>query len=52
MNNCEILNDTTFRFYERYRLKNEKEKDYESKDETYNFKQFSQKPDSTCSFID
>lgn len=47
-----ILNDTTFVITESYRLrKNGTKKKVRKKEETYHFKQFSPKPDSTNSFI-
>jgi hypothetical protein len=46
-----ILNDSTFRITQSYRMKNGKKKEVESENEVYHFKQFSPKPDSTNSFI-
>ena len=45
----EILNDTTFVFREQYRSKDNSE--YQEINETYHFKQYSPKPDSTNSFF-
>lgn len=45
----EILNDTTFIFKEQYRSKDDSE--YQEINETYHFKKFSPKPDSTNNFI-
>jgi hypothetical protein len=48
-----ILNDTTFKFTSSYRLTNRgRKKEIEVENETYYFKQFSPKPDSTNSYID
>lgn len=52
INSGEIINDSTFRITERYRLKRDKQKEYEILDAIYHFKQFSPKPDSTNSFIE
>lgn len=47
-----ILNDTTFVITESYQLrKNGTKKKFRKKEETYHFKQFGPKPDSTNSFI-
>lgn len=46
-----ILNDTTFRITQSYRMKNGKKTEVESKNEVYHFKSFSPKPDSTNSFV-
>jgi hypothetical protein len=47
----EILNDTTFVIKESYRMQKGKKIEVKERDETYHFKQFSPKPDSTNSFI-
>jgi hypothetical protein len=47
-----IINDTTFRTIQSYRIKNGKKTEASSKSETYHFKHFSPKPDSTNSFIE
>jgi len=46
-----ILNDTTFVITEVYRMKNGKKIEAEPHNETYYFKAFSPKPDSTQTFI-
>jgi hypothetical protein len=46
-----ILNDTTFVITESYRMKKGKKTEVDSENETYHFRQFSPKPDSTNSFI-
>lgn len=47
-----ILNDTTFVVKEVYRMKNgEKTEEESGRNETYHFKQFSPKPDSTNQFV-
>jgi hypothetical protein len=46
-----ILNDTTFRINQGYRMKNGKKTEVESKNEVYHFREFSPKPDSTNSFV-
>ncbi len=46
-----ILNDTTFVINVSYRMKKGKKTEVEAENETYHFKQFSPKPDSTNSFI-
>jgi len=46
-----ILNDTTFVITESYRMKKGKKTEVDSESETYHFRQFSPKPDSTNSFI-
>lgn len=48
----DIINDTTFRILERYRYKKGREEEYESRNMTYHFKKFANKPDSTCSYIE
>ncbi len=45
-----ILNDTTFVIKESYRMVNGKKRDLDKENETYHFKQFSPKPDSTNRF--
>lgn len=46
-----ILNDTTFKINQFYRIQNGNQTDLENIDETYHFKSFSPKPDSTNSFV-
>ena len=46
-----IVNDTTFVITQSYRMKRGKKKVERAKDETYHFKKFSPKPDSTNEFI-
>lgn len=46
-----ILNDTTFQITQSYRMKRGKKKEISVENETYYFKQFSPKPDSTNEFI-
>jgi hypothetical protein len=46
-----ILNDTTFRINQGYRMKNGKKTEVESKNEVCHFREFSPKPDSTNSFV-
>ena len=47
-----ILNDTTFIITESYRMQDSKKTEVDSKNETYYFKQFTPKPDSTNSFVE
>jgi len=47
----EILNDTTFVITKQYRIKREVEKELRVLNDTFHFKQFSPKPDSTNNFI-
>jgi len=47
----QILNDTTFVITESYRMKKGKKTEVDSESETYHFRQFSPKPDSTNIFI-
>jgi len=47
----EILNDTTFIITESYRMHKGKKTEVKDRNETYHFKQFSPKPDSTNNFI-
>jgi hypothetical protein len=47
----DILNDTTFIITESYRMKNGKKTEVKVRNETYQFKQYSPKPDSTNTFI-
>lgn len=47
----EILNDSTFIITESYRNQNGEKTEIEAIDETYHFKQFSPKPDSTNNFV-
>ncbi len=51
VNEGEILNDTTFRITQSYRTKNGKKTEVSEENETYHFKAFSPKPDSTNAFI-
>ena len=46
-----ILNDTTFEITESYRMVDGQKKDVHSKNETFHFKAFAPKPDSTNSFV-
>jgi hypothetical protein len=46
-----IINDTTFNITERFRLVNGLKDEFELRDETYHFRQFSPKPDSANNFI-
>ena len=46
-----ILNDTTFIINESYRMQGGKKTNIETENETYYFKQFSPKPDSTNTFV-
>ncbi len=46
-----ILNDTTFVISESYRFQNGEKTDAQTENETYHFKKFSPKPDSTNKFI-
>lgn len=46
-----ILNDTTFIIIESYRIKSGIKTEVKERNETYHFKQFSPKPDSTNTFI-
>lgn len=46
-----ILNDTTFRITQSYRMQNGKKTEERSKDELYSFKELSPKPDSTNVFV-
>ncbi len=46
-----ILNDTTFVITESYRMKKGKKTEVEQRNETYHFRQFSPKPDSTNVFV-
>jgi len=46
-----VLNDTTFVITESYRMKKGKKTEVDSESETYHFRQFSPKPDSTNIFI-
>lgn len=45
---CEIINDTTYRVYKR---KHYSESEFEEVSETYHFRKFDHKPDSTNNFI-
>jgi len=47
-----ILNDTTFVITESYRMKKGKKTEAETRNESYYFKAFSPKPDSTNTFIE
>lgn len=47
----EIKNETTIHITKSYRIKNDIITEEKERDETYHFKQFSPKPDSTNSFI-
>jgi hypothetical protein len=47
----EILNDTTFVITQSYRMKSGKKTEIRDRSETYQFKQFDPKPDSTNKFI-
>jgi len=46
-----ILNDTTFHITESYKLVDGQKTEYKTLDETYHFKAFSPKPDSTNVFV-
>ena len=46
-----IINDTTFVISVSYRMKKGKKTEVKARNETYHFKQFSPKPDSTNNFI-
>ncbi|MFH1005243.1 MAG: hypothetical protein V1781_07100 [Bacteroidota bacterium] len=46
-----ILNDTTFLINESYRMQDGKKTEVKTRNETYHFKQFSTKPDSTNNFV-
>jgi hypothetical protein len=46
-----IINDTTFILTESYRLKRGKKKDHSTINETYHFRAFSPKPDSTNKYV-
>lgn len=46
-----ILNDTTFLINESYRNQNGKKSEAKERNETYHFRQFSPKPDSTNTFV-
>ena len=46
-----ILNDTTFIITEIYRMKDGKKTEVRAENETYHFRQFSPKPDSTNAFV-
>ncbi len=46
-----ILNDSTFTITQSYRLEEGKQKNWTSINETYHFKKFSPKPDSTNQFV-
>jgi hypothetical protein len=46
-----ILNDTTFKFTQSYRLVGGVKTEVSALDETYNFRQYSPKPDSTNQYI-
>jgi hypothetical protein len=46
-----IINDTTFNINERYRMQNGQKNEIENINETYHFKNFPNKPDSTNNFI-
>jgi len=48
----EILNDTTFKITQSYRMKDGEKTERKDRDETFNFKEFSPKPDSTNKFVD
>jgi len=48
----EVLNDTTFKITESYRMKDGEKTERKERDETFNFKEFSPKPDSTNKFVD
>lgn len=48
----DILNDSTFRIMESSVMENGKQVEIEERDETYYFKKFNPKPDSTNSFIE
>jgi hypothetical protein len=47
----QILNDTTFVIAESYRMNEGKKTEVKERNETYHFKQFNPKPDSTNRFI-
>lgn len=46
-----ILNDTTFTITESFRMKGDKKTEVSVKSETYHFRQFNHKPDSTNKFV-
>ncbi|MBW7845753.1 MAG: hypothetical protein H3C45_08955, partial [Bacteroidia bacterium] len=46
-----IINDTTFLITESYRMQDGKKTEVKTRNETYYFKQFSPKPDSTNTFV-
>jgi hypothetical protein len=46
-----ILNDTTFKIIEFYRMQGGQKTSIESRNEVYHFKSFSPKPDSTNKFV-
>jgi len=46
-----ILNDTTFLITESYRMQDRKKTEVDSENETYHFKKYTPKPDSTNNFI-
>ncbi len=46
-----ILNDTSFKITEYYRMQGEQKTNIESRNELYHFKAFSPKPDSTNNFV-
>jgi len=48
----EVLNDTTFKITQSYRMKDGEKTERKERDETFNFKEFSPKPDSTNKFVD
>ncbi len=47
----DTLNDTTFHITESYRMQDGQKTEVREKNETYHFKEFSPKPDSTNAFI-
>ena len=51
MRTGEIINDTTFVISESYRMHKGKKSEIKARKETYHFKQFSPKPDSTNTFV-
>jgi hypothetical protein len=51
VNTGEILNDTTFKITESYRMQNGEKTKVHTENAIYHFKQLSPKPDSTNSFI-
>ena len=46
-----ILNDSTFRITEKYRMRRDKKKEITNINEVYRFRKFMNKPDSTNNFI-